>query len=46
MNKVIQFAAGIAFLCALTKLLHLGAPNAYWWVMIISFLCILAFTED
>lgn len=46
MNKVIRTIASIVFLSALTKLLRLDAFNAYWWVMIISFYCILGFMED
>lgn len=46
MNKVIRFIAGIAFIYALTKLLRLDAPNAYWWIMVTSFYCISGFMED
>ena len=46
MFKTIRSIAGIAFLCALTKLLHLGVLNTYWWIMVLSFGCILEFMED
>lgn len=46
MIRAIRLIASIAFIYALTKLLRLDAPNAYWWIMVTSFYCISEFTED
>lgn len=47
MNRVIRFIAGWIFInTLLSELLHIGIHNPEWWILTVSFYCILGFTED